>query len=124
MIHFVQKPQINMKLSLVAVILCGGGILWNVGYSRTYNYIYWFANNLACNSENGESLKFWFDHWVGTKLLNHVFPNLFLTYNNKDGFISDLGYWEDLICNWHFEWHNEPPNEFDMASREISTLFL
>ncbi|GLT24839.1 hypothetical protein SLA2020_000070 [Shorea laevis] len=56
---------------------------------------------------SGCSVGFWWENWVGAKVLQDSCPRLYAFALNKDGLVSEMGLWEGDRWRWNMEWRRE-----------------
>ncbi|GKV34792.1 hypothetical protein SLEP1_g43134 [Rubroshorea leprosula] len=56
---------------------------------------------------NGYRVGFWRSVWVGEKSLKELCPRLFELAINKEGFLSEIGGWEEGSWRWNIIWRRE-----------------
>lgn len=53
---------------------------------------------------NGDTIKFWWDLWIGNELLMKSFPRLYSISNQKHCVIADMGIWNNDVWEWSLNW--------------------
>jgi hypothetical protein len=56
-----------------------------------------FGSNISSLLGDDIDIDFWKEKWIGTTPLRHIFPSLFNLSVQQDGFISDMGTWENNV---------------------------
>jgi hypothetical protein len=57
----------------------------------------WFNREMVRKMGNGETTRFWLDHWVGNEALCLTFPRLFSISSQKEAMVGEV--WEDGDSN-------------------------
>jgi hypothetical protein len=87
--------------------------IWNLGGENEGG---WFGHNIGCTLGNGTEIGFWRDTWLGPEPLCIRFAELFDKSLHKDHTIAMMGYWENEVWKWNFEW------TVDLSNDEFLTL--
>lgn len=60
----------------------------------------WFNREMVRKVGNGETTRFWLDHWVGNEALYLTFPRLFSISSQKEAMVGEV--WVD--GDWNLTW--------------------
>ncbi|XP_068487140.1 uncharacterized protein [Phaseolus vulgaris] len=63
-----------------------------------------FEDRVKWELDNGKSILFWEDVWMGNIALKGIFPRLFSLSLNKESLLEDCGNWSNGVWKWNLEW--------------------
>lgn len=64
----------------------------------------WLTRGIVRKLGNGREICFWEDCWLGGAKLRDMFSRLYNASTNKEGRLSDLGFWREGNWSWNLQW--------------------
>jgi hypothetical protein len=76
--------------------------IWRLGCEEDGG---WFSSNISSIIGDGGDIGFWKEKWMGTLPLRDLFPELFSKTTQPDGFVAQMGSWDDEVWTWNLGWN-------------------
>ena len=83
-----------------------------------------FFQNLEVQLGEESKILFWKDIWLLDKPLMVTFPELFLISTQKQERISNMGWFEGMVCRWTLSWRRELRTEEQQKLMQLQNMLV
>jgi hypothetical protein len=60
--------------------------------------------NIKFKIDDGSSILFWSDVWIGSNALRSIFPRLYQNSTFRNGLVNEMGQWVNDQWRWNLVW--------------------